>query len=118
VTLTPIQFIQAHTYTSIAIALTVSNAVAFLPTPGPNSSGLYKWFFGFSHATFGMIPRVIVTFFPAVAQFLNMSTLQTPESRVAARAATAEAEMAKTPNVVAVTTVEKTVATIAKDPVK
>lgn len=113
--MTPIQFIQHHTYTAIGVAWIVSNIASAMPSPKADASGFYKWLYAFMHMTFGMVPRMIATMFPAAAQFLNIPTLQTPESRVAARAATAEAEMAKAPTTTAVTTIEQTVATTTKD---
>lgn len=110
--MTPIQFIQQHTYTSIGVAWILSNMASALPAPTSNSSAFYKWAYAVSHATFGMLPRVIATMFPSAAQFLNISTLQAPESRVAAFASKAEADFNKVP----VTTAEQPTSTVTKQP--
>jgi hypothetical protein len=113
--MTPIQFIQHHTYISIGVAWIISNVASALPSPKVEASGFYRWFYAFMHLTFGMVPRMIATMFPAFAQFLNISTLQTPASRVTAFAAQAESDMSKTPSATAVTTIEQTTATVVKE---
>ena len=86
--LSPIAFVQQHTYISLGALWFCSNIASSLPSPGPGSSPLYKFFYTFMGATFGMVPRLLATMWPGFAQTLGVSTLQTSTSRIASQTAT------------------------------
>ena len=86
--MSPIAFVQQHTYISLAALWLCSNIASSMPSPGPNASGLYKFFYTFMGATFGMVPRLLATMWPGFAQTLGVSTLQTSTSRIASQTAT------------------------------
>ncbi len=85
--MSPIAFVQQHTYISLAALWLCSNIASSMPSPGPNASGLYKFFYTFMGATFGMVPRLLATMWPSFAQTLGVSTLQSSTSRIASQTA-------------------------------
>ena len=86
--MSPIAFVQQHTYISLVVLWFCSNIASSMPSPGPSSSGLYKFFYTLMGATFGMVPRLLATMWPGFAQTLGVSTLQTSTSRIASQTAT------------------------------
>lgn len=55
-------------------------AINTMPTPngsGPTGTWWYKWLFGMTHAAIAGLPRIIVSFFPALARFLPGYTAST-----------------------------------------
>ena len=85
--MSPIAFVQQHTYISLAALWLCSNIASSMPSPGPNASGLYKFSYTFMGATFGMVPRLLATMWPSFAQTLGVSTLQSSTSRIASQTA-------------------------------
>ena len=59
-----VDLMQHHLYTTLFIAWMLSNAASAMPTPGPSTGAFYRWLFGFMHATFGAIPRMMATMYP------------------------------------------------------
>lgn len=69
-------FAENHPYWTIFIAIIFPNAVSTMPSPngvGIRGTTAYKWIFGFLHAL-PNIPRLLITLFPAFAQYLNLIT--------------------------------------------
>jgi hypothetical protein len=58
-------WVLAHPLRTLVGWWTFSNAVLYMPPVEPNSSGLYKWAFGFLHAAAGAIPRLASNVLPA-----------------------------------------------------
>jgi hypothetical protein len=59
-----VNWMQAHLYTVLIISWVLSNAASAMPTPKSTSSQFYIWAFTFMHATFGAVPRIIMSMFP------------------------------------------------------
>lgn len=72
---------QTHLYTTLFVAWMLSNATSVLPTPAPDASKGYIWFFGFAHATFGAVPRLIAALGPSWLKSL-IPTTQTPTEKL------------------------------------
>ena len=85
--MSPIAFVQQHTYIALIALWLCSNLASSLPAPGAKQGALYKTFYGFMGATFGMVPRLLATMWPSFAQTLGVSTLQSSTSRIASQTA-------------------------------
>lgn len=48
------------------IFVIVNGAITSLPSPKPDSSIFYQWFFGFTHSVLGNLSRVLATRIPDV----------------------------------------------------
>ena len=60
------QMVQQH-WKALLVLWIANNMVNALPSPngnGPTNTATYKWFFTLLHSTFGMLPRIVATFFP------------------------------------------------------
>lgn len=66
------EILREH-WRALLIAWFVMNGIQTMPSPtdkGQFSSALYKWAFGFLHASAAAVPRVIYTLFPQFVKFL------------------------------------------------
>ena len=74
-----VAWMQAHLYTTLICAWLLMNAISTLPTPKDGSSAFYEWFFKFSQAIGGAIPRLLAIYSPST---LSTLTGQSPKTTV------------------------------------
>lgn len=71
-----IEWMQAHLYTTLVALWVMMNAINTLPTPRDGSSQFYEWFFKFSQAIGGAIPRLLAIYSPAALNSLTGQTVK------------------------------------------
>jgi hypothetical protein len=66
-----IEFVQTHGLAVLLASWIISNAVSSMPTPHDGSSPFYEWFFRFSQAIGGALPRLLAIYSPATLSALT-----------------------------------------------
>lgn len=75
-------WVHNHLLSIVFCAWLLSNLAAALPSPngsGFTSGWFYKTLFTFMHLTFGSVPRILATIFPAVGKLVGMPNTQEPK---------------------------------------
>lgn len=72
-------YIQSHGLTVVVVGWLLTNAISTMPTPRENSSQFYEWFFKFTQACGGAIPRLLAIYSPSS---LTAMTGQSPKATI------------------------------------
>ena len=87
-----IEFIQHHGIGVAIAGWVLSNAISTMPTPKDGGSQFYEWFFRFTQAIGGAIPRLLAIYAP---QTLTALTGQTAKPTTPPNPPVAAGEAAK-----------------------